>query len=163
MKHIITLTISLLLLFLFACQPGGPAETGPSPTLDPSPTADDSALDENLIPGTKSLQQALSEAGADVALEGSIDQAFFSAPGQIISVNGEPVQVFEYIDPADFPDLDGIPLETIWGPDVDVAANLFSPGWGQDGQTEAIISIARCEHHGNDVYYWYGVLLGRFE
>ena len=100
MKYIRTLTISLLLFFLFACQPGGPAETNSSPTINPSPTAGDSALDGNLIPGTKGLQQALSKAGADVALRDSIDQDFFSAPGQIITVNGEPVQVFEYTDAA---------------------------------------------------------------
>jgi Tol biopolymer transport system component len=99
-KHLKTLTISLLLLFLFACQPDDSAETDPSPIFDPSPTAGENAPDEELPLGTTSFQQTLSEAGADVALEGSIDQPFFSAPGQIISVNGEPVQVFEYNDPA---------------------------------------------------------------
>jgi len=162
-KHIRTITISPLLQFLFACQPGDSADTDPSLTLDPNPTAVDRALDDNLTLGTKGLQQALSEAGADVALEGSIDQPFFSTPGQIISVNREPVQVFKYIDPADFPDLDSMSLETMWGPDVDVVTNLYSQGWGQDGQTEAISSIARCDSQGHDVYYWYGVLLGRFE
>lgn len=82
-----------------------------------------------------------------------LESNYFPSPGDVVF----------FSDPADFPDLDGMSLENIWGPDVDVVANLYSQGWGQDGQTEAIISIARCDSHGQDVYYWYGVLLGRFE
>jgi len=100
MKYIKTLTLCFFILLLVACQSGSPAATNIDPTLGPSPTAADSTLDDSLTLRTKSLQQALSEAGADVALEDSIDQPFFSTPGQIIAVNGEPVQVFEYTDPA---------------------------------------------------------------
>ncbi|MCJ7702821.1 MAG: SH3 domain-containing protein [Anaerolineales bacterium] len=96
MKLIRTLSLSLLLPLLVACQ----AATDLTSTLDPSSTVDDSPADEDLTLSTESLQQALSEAGADVVLEGNIDQPFFSAPGQIIAVNGESVQVFEYTDPA---------------------------------------------------------------
>jgi hypothetical protein len=65
-------------------------------------------------------------------------------------------------DPALFPDLGGRSLETIWGPDVDVAATIYSKGWGSDGQQEAILSVARCDSNGQDVYYWYGMMYGRF-
>jgi hypothetical protein len=100
MKHIRTFTISLLLFLLIACQPNDPAETDPSLTLDPSSFAGDSAADDTLTLGIRSLQQALSNAGAEVALGDSIDQDFFSVPGQIITLNGELVQVFEYTDSA---------------------------------------------------------------
>jgi len=68
-------------------------------------------------------------------------------------------------DPALFPNLDGMPLENMWGPDVTVAANLYSKGWGQDGQGEAILSVARCDRDGSYGYYWYGMLyaMGGFE
>jgi hypothetical protein len=56
-------------------------------------------------------------------------------------------------------------LDTIWGPDVDVAANLYSQGWGPDGQGEVIIAVARCDRHGSDAYFWYGMVynMGGFE
>jgi len=79
-----------------------------------------------------------------------------------------PDEVINISDPALFPDIVGMggpPLAMMWGPDVDVAANLYSKGWGPDGQGEAILSIARCDYHGYDVYYWYGMLYagGGFE
>ena len=74
-----------------------------------------------------------------------------------------PDDVVVITDPASFPDLGGRSLETIWGPDVDVAATIYSKGWGSDGQQEAILSVARCDSHGIDVYYWYGMMYGRFE
>jgi hypothetical protein len=72
-----------------------------------------------------------------------------------------PEEVINISDPALFPDIVGMggaPLTRTWGPDVDVAANLYSKGWGPDGQGEAILTIARCDYHGHDVYYWYGML-----
>jgi hypothetical protein len=61
-------------------------------------------------------------------------------------------------DPALFPDLDGMPLDSLWGPEVQVAANLYSQGWGPDGQGEAILVVAQCSSGPYDGYYWYGML-----
>ncbi len=61
-------------------------------------------------------------------------------------------------DPADIPNLEGTPLESLWGPEVDVAANIFSTGWGPNGQGEAILALARCNDNEQDTYFWYGML-----
>jgi len=71
-----------------------------------------------------------------------------------------PDEVVIITDPDQFPDLDGMPLENMWGPEVDVAANLYSKGWGPTGQDEAIIVIARCSQNGQEGYFWYGMLYG---
>jgi len=62
------------------------------------------------------------------------------------------------LDPVQFPELDGMPLDSIWGPDADVVANIYSTGWKPDGQGEAILAVARCSENGFDTYYWYGML-----
>jgi len=76
-----------------------------------------------------------------------------------------PEEVIVITDPAQFPNLEGMPLDSFWGPDVDVAANLYSKGWGPDGQGEAILVVARCIGASYDTYYWYGMLYagGGFE
>jgi hypothetical protein len=77
-----------------------------------------------------------------------------------------PEEAFVTTDKAEYPseyDLYGMSVEDMWGPDVDVAATLFSKGWGEDGQDEAILIIARCQGDTYDAYYWYGMLYGRFE
>ena len=74
-----------------------------------------------------------------------------------------PDKFIVYADPAEFPDLNGIPLENMWGPDVDVAGSLYSTGWGPDGASEAIVVIARCQEETYDTYYWYSILIGRFQ
>jgi len=76
-----------------------------------------------------------------------------------------PDDVVIITDPDQFPDLDGMPLESMWGPEVDVAANLYSKGWGPEGQDEAMIVIARCSQNGQEGYFWYGMLyaMGGFE
>jgi len=61
--------------------------------------------------------------------------------------------------PADQPDLDsllGMPATDMFGPDVNVAAALFSTGWGSDGQGEAILYITQ---NPDGSYKWYGILL----
>lgn len=47
-----------------------------------------------------SLIDQLRTAGATVELAGAVSQPFFSVKGQVIKVNGEDVQVFEYTDAA---------------------------------------------------------------
>ena len=77
-----------------------------------------------------------------------------------------PEEAFITTDKAEYPsdyDLYGMNVEDMWGPDVDVAATLFSTGWGEDGTQEAIIVIARCHEGDREAYYWYGMLYGRFE
>ena len=74
-----------------------------------------------------------------------------------------PDEFIVYAEPTDFPDLNGVPLENMWGPDVDVAGSLYSTGWGPDGQSEAIIVIARCKEETYDTYFWYSILIGQFK
>ncbi len=74
-----------------------------------------------------------------------------------------PKEFIVYAEPTEFPDLDGIPLENMWGPDVDVAGSLYSTGWGPDGTSEAIVVIARCQEETYDTYFWYSVLIGQFK
>ncbi len=96
MKHFRSLTLGLMLLVAAACQSSGPVE----PDASPSPAPTEAGAQPDLFPATTDLQESLAAAGADVALEGPVEQPFFSAPGQIITVNGEAVQVFEYSNPA---------------------------------------------------------------
>jgi len=77
-----------------------------------------------------------------------------------------PEEAFITTDKSEYPseyDLYGLSVEDMWGPDVDVAATLYSKGWGPEGQDEAILIIARCHGETYDAYYWYGILYGRFE
>jgi hypothetical protein len=76
-----------------------------------------------------------------------------------------PEEVVIITDQAEYPDLLGMPVETVFGPNVDVAATLYSKGWGPEGQDEAILYIARCQGDTYDAYFWYGMLYagGGFE
>ena len=62
-------------------------------TVSDSPDADNKD-------GLAAFNDALQLAGQTVEIAGPVDQPFFSVPGQIIVVNGEDVQVFEYPDSA---------------------------------------------------------------
>jgi len=48
----------------------------------------------------ENLSETLEAAGAEVEIGENITQVFFDVPGQIIRVNGEDVQVFEFADEA---------------------------------------------------------------
>ncbi len=50
--------------------------------------------------GLVEFTDALRMTGQSVEINGPVDQPFFSVPGQVIVVNGEDVQVFEYPDSA---------------------------------------------------------------
>ncbi|MCJ7702784.1 MAG: hypothetical protein MUO62_14470 [Anaerolineales bacterium] len=72
-----------------------------------------------------------------------------------------PEEVIITTEKAEYPseyDLYGMRVEDMWGPDVDVAATMFSKGWGENGQGEAILIIARCQGETYDAYFWYGML-----
>jgi len=83
------------------------------------------------------------------------DQAYQQLTDQYLP---SPEEVVIITDREEYPDLFGTPVENIFGPDVDVATTLYSKGWGEDGQGEAIIYIARCHENSNDAYFWYGIL-----
>jgi hypothetical protein len=46
------------------------------------------------------LMSALEERGASVQWAGTVNQSFFSVPGWLIRVNGQEVEVYEYVDQA---------------------------------------------------------------
>jgi hypothetical protein len=58
------------------------------------------SLDVNDQYGLVEFKDALRMDGQSVDIAGPVDQPFFSAPGQVVVVNGEDVQVFEYPDSA---------------------------------------------------------------
>ena len=94
MKYIL-FTALLALFFLTACQPANlPTSDGDQTPAATSEPDDDEGLD------TQGFTDALVLAGATVGQEGEVEQPFFSVPGQVIIVNGEPVQIFEYSDAA---------------------------------------------------------------
>ncbi len=58
-------------------------------------------------------------------------------------------------DESAFPDLDGTPLSAMWGPEANVVQNIYSEGWGPDGQGAAILALAQRE---DGAIYWYAML-----
>ncbi len=58
-------------------------------------------------------------------------------------------------DRSQFPPLQGIPPETMFGPEVNIALIIYSEGWGEDGQGAALLYIAQ-----NDAgdYYWHSMV-----
>jgi Tol biopolymer transport system component len=106
--------ILVAMLLLSACQPANPS----APDGDQEPTTsqpDGGSLD------TQGFIDALVSAGATAVRESEIEQPFFSVPGQIITVNGESIQVFEYADAAQ----------------ADVDAGQVAPDGGSIGTTMA--------------------------
>ena len=57
-------------------------------------------------------------------------------------------------DRSQFPPLQDIPLEGMFGPNVAIDHVIYSEGWGQDGQGAALIFIA----HNDDRFYWHGLI-----
>jgi len=58
-------------------------------------------------------------------------------------------------DESQFPDLEGTSPASIWPPEADIAAQIYSPNWGGDEKGAAILALARCS---DGRYYWYGIL-----
>ena len=58
-------------------------------------------------------------------------------------------------DESQFPELEGMSLTSLWPPDVDIAAQIYSPNWGGAEKGAAILALARCS---DGRYYWYGIL-----
>jgi hypothetical protein len=59
-----------------------------------------------------------------------------------------------------FPDLDGRPLEGVFGPDVNVVEVIYSQGWGVEGDQEALIYLSQ-DSAGQ--IKWHGMLYGKFD
>jgi len=59
------------------------------------------------------------------------------------------------VDREQFPYMYGIPPENMFGPDLNVDLVVYSQGWGQDGQDEAMLLIAE---NANGEYYWHGMI-----
>lgn len=57
-------------------------------------------------------------------------------------------------DSAAFPPLGGMPVNQMFGPDLNVARTIYSEGWGADGLGAAIIYLAQDDCQG---YYWHGL------
>jgi hypothetical protein len=99
---VITLVV-LIALLAVACAPQA-EEPGAEPPVEPTvkpeteatvgPTADVQAVDY------EALVEALQTEGATVEPVAEVEQPFFGVDGQLISVNGTEVQVFEYADEA---------------------------------------------------------------
>ena len=59
------------------------------------------------------------------------------------------------IDRSQFPPLQGIPVDGLLGPQVNVVQVIYSEGWGTDGQGAALIYITQNEARGT---YWHGLI-----
>lgn len=87
-NRIVVLGTFVLALLLVACSESA---------AEPAPTAIE-VSHGNEIGGYVELIDALRGADATVEQTGTVEQPFFSVSGQIIRVNGEDVQLFEYAD-----------------------------------------------------------------
>ncbi len=68
---------------------------------------------------------------------------------------GNPSQMTFTSDRSQFPELMGISIDGMMGPDVNLAEVIFSTGWGEDGQGEALLFIGQ-DPCGK--YYWIATL-----
>ena len=88
-------TVLLRALAIGGCTSAAPTPTQPSPsptvTIPPG-----TASHGNPIGGHVEFVDALRAAGASVEPSEPVTQAFFTPEGNILKVNGEDVQVFEY-------------------------------------------------------------------
>ncbi len=75
-------------VFLFATSVTAGCSAGPS---EPSEVSE-----EGVVSDYASLVDALRAAGAEVTPAGVVSQPFFTLQGQVLSVDGEDVQVFEF-------------------------------------------------------------------
>lgn len=104
-KRYLLLTITLLIITvgITACGRGIGSFDGVDP-IDPASIAGEETelveSNDGKMSGYMTLVENLRAVGAAVETRGEIRQPFFSIAGQRIEVNGEDVQVFEYVDVA---------------------------------------------------------------
>lgn len=92
-KLFVPLSLMLVALLVAACAQQSPATEDPvTPNADAGPTTSHGGPVEDCV----SLVDTLRAAGANVEPGGSVEQAFFTATGQILKVNNKDLQVFEY-------------------------------------------------------------------
>ena len=53
-----------------------------------------------------------------------------------------------------FPELEGMPLEGMFGPDINIALVVYSEGWGLDGQSGSVLFFTQDEQWS---YSWHGM------
>lgn len=92
MKHFISI-ILFVLIWLSACQ-----QVSAPPLVDTQEPVETAEPIGGEIFDAKSFREALVSAGAEIQDDSKIEQPFFSTPGEVILVDGEAVQVFEYPD-----------------------------------------------------------------
>lgn len=92
MKRFISITL-FVVIWLSACQQVSPPP--PVDTQEPAATVEPTSSE---ILDTQSFRKALVSAGAEVQDDSKIEQPFFSTPGEVILIDGEAFQVFEYPD-----------------------------------------------------------------
>lgn len=98
MKRFILLVFSLAIAFtLSSCsgQSSVPTSEAETPTVEPSTT---SPVADPVVENQASLLLDLQHAGATTEVADTVIQDFFTPEGNIIRVNGEDIQVFEYED-----------------------------------------------------------------
>lgn len=97
MKYMLMLTLSINLVFL-AFAAGSFAQGQKSNALRSSGDKVQGQQSKPQVFATdlKSLTRKLRTVGSTVKLDEKVSQPFFSTPGRILIVNGEPVQVFEF-------------------------------------------------------------------
>lgn len=61
-------------------------------------------------------------------------------------------------DRSAFPPLSGMPPDSMFGPDLEIAQIVFSEGWGLDGQGAALLYFTQDDCGG---YYWYGLVFSQ--
>ena len=89
-RNLFSIVIVLMVLLLgLACSP----QATPAPEAAATPNA---TVQGGEVEDQTSLIDALRAGGATVELGDTVEQAFFTAAGQILKVNGKDVQVFEY-------------------------------------------------------------------
>ena len=137
--------------------------------------ADETMPEEEMIEAVPDLDASF---GSEImgALNGRNDAALIAAmhdpfmmglwrsEGFSVSPNDAPQQIYNYLPEGaliqhitdTFPTLDGIDPTQMFGPDVDIEDVLYTIGWGEDGQGEALIFIAR---DANGDLYWHGLLV----
>ena len=148
---------------------GEPIAEGPGSMLPP-PIEDDSPESQNQ---EGDLVEILPDAVAnsDIAtLESFMSDSFTIGYWQsegVILTPGEAVEQFRSnllpntsavtfsTNPDEFPDLGSFDPFSAFGPEVSIANLIFSQGWGQDGQGEAILAIGLTN---DSVPYWHGMI-----
>jgi hypothetical protein len=93
-KRILILFMGVLILSLSACGPIRDRLPGLGSSDRPTQETEKVVSGEDF----KSLLEHLQAAGADVSVAGQIEQPFFPVIGQVIDVNANSVQVFEFAD-----------------------------------------------------------------